>query len=32
MNWQLGAMFAVVFLLVFLVVRRARSKGGSGDA
>ena len=32
MNWRLGLIFAVVFLVVFAVVLRARSKRGSGGS
>ena len=28
MNWQLGIIFALVFVLVVLVISRGRSKGG----
>ena len=30
MNWQLGIIFALVFVLVVLVIRRGKSKGGPG--
>ena len=28
MNWRLGAIFAVVFLMVYLLVTRIRKPGG----
>jgi len=28
MNWRLGAIFAVVFLLIYLLVTRMRGRGG----
>jgi hypothetical protein len=31
MNWRPGLVFAVVFVVVFAVALRARSKRGSGD-
>jgi hypothetical protein len=29
MNWQLGVIFALVFVLVVLVVRRGKAKPGA---
>jgi hypothetical protein len=31
MNWQLGVLFAVVFVVVVVLVRRNRSKAGPGS-
>lgn len=30
MNWKLGIIFALVFVLVVLAFRRGKSKGGPG--
>jgi hypothetical protein len=30
MNWQLGVLFAIVFVGVVVLVRRGRSKPGNG--
>jgi hypothetical protein len=32
MNWQLGIIFVLVFVLVVLVVRRGKSKPGAGGS